>query len=393
MSIKHEPVLSESKFSVLLDSISAETGDFLVGIRRQLKPKNWMCELFHDKIWDVNAHFLLDGIFYGFHVVNPELPHVSYYQKNYWSCYTTEAEEKLSKLIWEEMDAGKLARVNVLPDCIHSMGAVRKTTGGYRPITDCSEPGEEAINSYMESIYEPFKYIRLEDILGGLCRGQYLSVIDLQAAYRAVMIHPSNRKYFGLCWHARSGEPIVLQDNFLCFGTRTAPVIFNMISDSISRMMHNKIIQCWNYLDDFLISSSDMNRGFDDMNVLIKLLRRLGFYISWPKLQGPATKVLYLGFEIDTMAMTCKLPESKLLKLDREWRFWKGRRYGTRKQLQRLVGLLIHACRVVRLGRLYMNNLFDCLHSLGEQSRVKLDGSFFEDIYWWELCARQCNGI
>lgn len=45
------------------------------------------------------------------------------------------------------------------------------------------------------------------------------------------------------------------------------------------------------------------------------------------------------------------------------------------------------------MGRLYMHNLFDCLHKLGERSKVKLDQSFYEDIRWWELCARQNNGI
>lgn len=285
-------MLSEETFGTLLDSISAESGEYLAGVRRQLKPKVWMSELFHNKIWDINAHFILDGIYYGFHVVNPDLPFFSYHQYNYWSCYADQAEEKLSKLIWDQMGADKLSEVSYLPDCIHSIGAVRKSNGGYRPITDCSEPSDIAINNCMEDIYEPFSYIKLDEVLNEVHPGQYLSVVDLQAAYHSVAIHPSNRRYFGLSWHSQEGVPIVLQDNFLCFGTRTAPVIFNMISDSVSRMMHKRKINCWNYLDDFLISSAELHQGYNDLENLISLLRKLGFYIN----SGTGYKSPIFGF-------------------------------------------------------------------------------------------------
>lgn len=134
----------------------------------------------------------------------------------------------------------------------------------------------------------------------------------------SIYSQPYTRAIADILGFAGIQRRLILEDNFLCFGTRTAPVIFNMISDSIARMMHNKGVKCWNYLDDFLTCSSDSRQAYNDLDSLIKLLRSLGFYISWPKLQGPSTKVCYLGFEIDTINMTCKLPESKLQKLERE---------------------------------------------------------------------------
>lgn len=91
--------------------------------------------------------------------------------------------------------------------------------------------------------------------------------------------------------------------------------------------------------------------------------------------------------------MTCTLPESKVRVLEREFLFWKGRIYGSKKQVQRLIGRLNHACKVVRLGKLYMHNMYECLHALECGDMVKLGQGFFEDLLWWELCLRHHNGI
>lgn len=88
-------MLSERNFETLLYNISAESGNLLNGVRRQLSPFSWMSHLCHGKLWDINAHYVLDGIFNEFHVIDPVLPDISYHQRNYWSCYAGEVEEEL----------------------------------------------------------------------------------------------------------------------------------------------------------------------------------------------------------------------------------------------------------------------------------------------------------
>lgn len=173
----------------------------------------------------------------------------SYLVPNYWSCCNGDAEEKLDSLIECEIHEGKLSIASELPECIHAMGAIRKSTGKYRPITDCSCPAGVSINNHMCDILSEFSFIRLEDILPSIEYGSFLSVLDLQAAYRSVAIHPSDRKYFGLAWHDKEGNPIILQDNFLSFGICTAPAIFNSITDSITHMLKEDTINCWKYLE------------------------------------------------------------------------------------------------------------------------------------------------
>ena len=63
-----------------------------------------------------------------------------------------------------------------------------------------------------------------------------MATIDLQSAYRAVPIHPDNRKSLGLSWDFGQGE-VLMEDNFLGFGTKVAPFIFDRLTDSISLYM------------------------------------------------------------------------------------------------------------------------------------------------------------
>lgn len=51
------------------------------------------------------------------------------------------------------------------------------------------------------------------------------------------------------------------------------------------------------------------------MNVLLSLLRKLGFYISYSKLVCPSTSLTFLGIDINTNQMTIALPSDKLEEL------------------------------------------------------------------------------
>lgn len=77
-------------------------------------------------------------MFYGFHVIDPILPPISYHQQNYSSCYFGEVEEKLFSLLWGEIKAGKLSILHKVPDCVHALGAVSPRVGsGPSPIAAC----------------------------------------------------------------------------------------------------------------------------------------------------------------------------------------------------------------------------------------------------------------
>ena len=66
------------------------------------------------------------------------------------------------------------------------------------------------------------------------------------------------------------------------------------------------------------------------------------------KSEGPATAITFLGILIDTAAGTLSLPPVKLQRVRDHLLEWGDRKVCTRRELESLIGLLNHACRVIR---------------------------------------------
>lgn len=67
--------------------------------------------------------------------------------------------------IADELLEGKLSIVSDRPNCIHSLGTIRKKDGGCRIITDCTKPEVGAVNLYMEDVFRHFSYTTYVDII------------------------------------------------------------------------------------------------------------------------------------------------------------------------------------------------------------------------------------
>ena len=62
------------------------------------------------------------------------------------------------------------------------------------------------------------------------------------------------------------------------------------------------------------------------------------------KLEGPSTVLTFLGIEMDTVAMSLRLPAEKLTELRGLVARWEERSFCTMKELESLAGNLQHAC-------------------------------------------------
>ena len=80
----------------------------------------------------------------------------------------------------------------------------------------------------------------------------------------------------------------------------------------------------------------------------------LGFTLAPEKQEGPTTRLVFLGIDIDTVAGRLSLPADKLVRLRTEIDSWLGRKACQRRDLESLVGVLQHAAQVVPLGRTFV---------------------------------------
>ena len=91
---------------------------------------------------------------------------------------------------------------------------------------------------------------------------------------------------------------------------------------------------------------------------MLEVLKQLGFPIAPVKLEGPTTRLVFLGFELDTLAMEVRLPQDKLAELKELVHQWVGRRSCSVKDLESLIGKFGHAVQVVVPGKMFLQWLF-----------------------------------
>lgn len=72
-----------------------------------------------------------------------------------------------------------------------------------------------------------------------------------------------------------------------------------------------------------------------------------------------SSEYTYLGYELDSCKMECRLPHDKIVKCIDKIKFAKTQKSLTLKQLQSLIGLLNFACNVVLPGRAFLRRLID----------------------------------
>lgn len=88
---------------------------------------------------DPRADYLYAGVAHGFNIVHADCQ-ASYVCNNYLSIVLPEFREQMDSIIAKELDESKVSLVEELPRCVHSLGAIRKSSGKLRPITDCNRP-------------------------------------------------------------------------------------------------------------------------------------------------------------------------------------------------------------------------------------------------------------
>ncbi len=101
----------------------------------------------------------------------------------------------------------------------------------------------------------------------------------------------------------------------------------------------------------------------------------------------------FLGIELDTVAITLRLPREKVCRLQREINRWSRRRCCTKRELQSLIGMRQHASCVVRPGRTFSRRLIALLSVAKKpHHRIRLNMGFRSDVAWWVTFLPAWNG-
>ena len=161
------------------------------GINSQLNASTWNYYLQFEE--DLSKRdYLSDGIANGFSIVDMDGDIDSYFCENYTSVLTGEAYDYVDNLISNEILDGKYVLASSIPKCVHSLGAIPKQDGSFRPITDCRRPEGISINNHMLTTFQPFNYVTMDQVAANVTSNCYMATVDIASAYRSVANYVAN---------------------------------------------------------------------------------------------------------------------------------------------------------------------------------------------------------
>ena len=276
---------------------------------------------------------------------------------------------------------------------INRFGVIPKghNTGKWRLITDLSFPHGKSVNDGIDRALSSLSYITVDDIaavIAQLGTGTLLAKVDIESAYRLIPVHPQDRPLQAVQWDGK-----VFIDPMLPFGLRSAPKIFNAVADALS--WQSGIPLVFHYLDDFVILGPPHSpQCAHSLAILDEVCSTLHIPMAPHKREGPTTCLVVLGIEIDTLAGELRLPADKLERLRTLLQQWGTRTACSRTDLESLIGLLNHACKVVRSGRSFLRRMIDLLHAVQpSQPLIRLNCGFRSDLAWWANFIEKWNGV
>lgn len=367
---------------------------YLDDVKSQLLPCRFGYVLYGGFLPDPTIHYeMFDGIRDGFKVIDTDIH--PYECSNYNSILSPDNKPLMDQLVRRELAEGFISRSVSKPECVHAMGAVPKGPNAIRPITDCSRPLGQSVNDHSLTLAKKFRYHTIQDVVDQLSPASFLSVIDIQAAYRAVPIAPGHRKFLGFSWDLGEGKEYYT-DNRLCFGMTTGPFYFNSISTFVAEALWYCFgVRIIHYLDDYLVISPSFQETLQGQLATIKFLRFLGFHVAWRKISPPSTCTIYLGIEIDTVCMHLRLPDEKVQKFKTYVNRYASCIYITKKELEKLNGILSHCAQIVQSGRLFVRRCYDCYSQIvnSHLHSIKISAGMHDDLLWWKDFAPHFNGL
>ena len=203
----------------------------------------------------------------------------------------------------------------------------RHQPGKSRLILDLPSPLGASVNDGI--LKDPFSihYVSVDDAIRtivALGPGAKMAKFDVQAAYRNVPIHPSDRRLLGMRLRGNYYVDLVLP-----FGLRSAPFIFDSVASAVGWILsHNYCVSLlFHYLDDFLTldpPSSPVCQS--NVNTAFAVFARLGLPLHHEKCKGPATCLVFLGMEFNSVTQTARLLDDKFARIVALLHTWSTKR-------------------------------------------------------------------
>ena len=303
----------------------------------------------------------------------------------------------------EEIQLGRLAGPFESPPFVnlqvHPLGLVpKKNSHKWRTIFHLSHPkgSSQSLNAHIPIQEYTLQYIRVDDAIALILKhgpGCFMTKTDIQSAFRIIPIHPEDWELLGMAW-----KGFYYFDKTLPFGLRSAPFLFNQLSDALEWLIQNHlhIPSVIHIFNDFFIAQPPPSSlcATALCHVLTLFEEELNIPLAPKKTFRPTQVLEFMGITLDSVKMEARLPEDKLHHTQDMLAAWSSRKGGSLRELQSLIGTLQFACRVISPGRPFMQCIINLTRGVPESKQIiRLSQEFRKDILMWQMFLNHWNGV
>ena len=344
------------------------------------------------------VQMFLYGLKYGFRIgYSYEGSQLSSAIKNMQSAL--EHPEVVDSYLAEELGSNRLvgpfSRKLIPKAHISRFGVIPKAhSGKWRLILDLSHPKHKSVNDGIPKNLCSLSYVTIDDAVRKIIEmgpGTELAKIDVKGAFRLIPVSPLDRHLLAMEW--KGG---IFIDTCLPFGLHSAPKLFNLMADFLEWILYQQgVTFLLHYLDDYLTLGHPGTREcYNNLQCILATCKMLGVPLALEKVEGPVTSLKFLGIVIDTARMEARLPTDKLEKIRCLVAEWLPKTNATKRNILSLVGLLQHAAKVVRPGRIFVRYMYNVAARVQELDYyTRLDKEFKTDLCWWHTFLGEWNGV
>ena len=276
----------------------------------------------------------------------------------------------------------------------HPVGVIpKKHSSDWRTIYHLSYSQGNSINDHIAKDPYSLSYVRVDDaihILQSLGKGAFMAKTDLKSAFRLIPIHPDDWNLLGILWKSQ-----YYVDMYLPFGLRSAPLIFNQLSDGLEWILKNSygLQRVIHILDDFFIAERSRLACLTSFSTLLRVFMSLRAPVVASKTIGPSQEIEFMGIVLDSIRMEARLPQDKLSRTYALLNSFKKRRSVRLVELQSLIGTLQFACKVVVPGRTFLQRAINLTKGVPSRfHHIRLNEEFFRDLDMWTVFLSKWNG-
>lgn len=245
------------------------------------------------------------------------------------------------------------------------------------------------LNQCVEKIH--FKMDTLKNAIALMKKDCFFASIDLKDAYYSVNIHPKFRKFFRFMFQGKLYEFRALPQGF-----RDSPRIFTKILKPVLAHLHQHGHSLVIYIDDSLIQGDTYTLCAEAVHSTAQMLDELGFTIHPAKsMFQPSQSIEFLGFNLDSVAMTVSLTPRKAEQLAESCSKLLNTHAVSIRHLAEVIGKLVAAQPGVWVAPLFYKRLeifkneMLITHKGNYDSVVILTTEAKEDLFWWTCNASQ----